>query len=141
MALAGPRAIIAIDQRITRRAAALLARTPATPNVVTSSSIVVGPSAAYLLLRGDAWIYLGGLLFMVAVWMDHLDGDLARQTKRTSIFEHYFDHAAAMTNFVSGFVGTGLGLRFGELGQFGPMLGADAGLAIAESAVRVPDDR
>ncbi len=131
MATAGPNATIAIDQRIARRAAALLARTPATPNAVTASSIVVGLTAAYLLSRGDGWIYLGGLLFMVAVWMDHVDGELARQTGRTSTFGHYFDHAAAMTNYVSGFVGAGFGLRFGDLGHWGPALGAAAGLAIA----------
>jgi phosphatidylglycerophosphate synthase len=131
MAMAGPNATIAIDQRIARRAAVLLSRTPATPNFVTASSIAVGLAAAYLLSRGDAWIYLGGLLFMVAVWMDHVDGELARQTKRTSTFGHYFDHAAAMINYVSGFVGAGFGLRFGELGHWGPVLGSTAGLAIA----------
>jgi phosphatidylglycerophosphate synthase len=131
MAMAGPNATIAIDQRIARRAAALLARTPATPNAVTAASIVVGLTAAYLLSRGDGWVYLGGALFMVAVWMDHVDGELARQTGRTSTFGHYFDHAAAMTNYVSGFVGAGFGLRFGALGDWAPILGATSGLAIA----------
>jgi phosphatidylglycerophosphate synthase len=131
MAMAGPNATIAIDQRIARKAAALLARTPATPNFVTAFSILVGLTAAYLLSRGDGWIYLGGALFMVAVWMDHVDGELARQTGRTSTFGHYFDHAAAMTNYVSGFVGAGFGLRFGALGDWAPILGATSGLAIA----------
>jgi phosphatidylglycerophosphate synthase len=131
MALAGSNATIAIDQRIARRVAAALARTPATPNLVTASSIATGLTAAYLLSRGDGWIYLGGLLFMVAVWMDHVDGELARQTGRTSKFGHYFDHAAAMTNYVGGFVGAGFGLRFGELGHWGPVLGAATGMAIA----------
>jgi len=131
MAMAGPNATMAIDQRIARRTAAALARTPATPNVVTASSIAVGLTAAYLLSRGDAWIYLGGLLFMVAVWMDHVDGELARQTGQTSTFGHYFDHAAAMINYVSGFIGAGFGLRFGGLGHWGPVLGAATGIAIA----------
>jgi phosphatidylglycerophosphate synthase len=131
MAMAGPNATIAIDQRIARRAAALLARTPATPNFVTGVSILVGLAAAYLLARGDGWVHLGGAVFVVAVWMDHVDGELARQTARTSTFGHYFDHAAAMTNYVSGFVGAGFGLRFGELGHWGPVLGASAGIAIA----------
>jgi phosphatidylglycerophosphate synthase len=131
MATEGPNAAIAIDQRIARRAAAALARTPATPNLVTAFSIAVGLTAAYLLSRGGGLIYLGGLLFMVAVWMDHVDGELARQTGRTSIFGHYFDHIAAMTNYVSGFVGAGFGLRFGELGHWGPVLGAMTGIAIA----------
>lgn len=131
MAMASPNATIAIDQRIARRAAALLARTPASPNGVTAASIGVGLIAAWLLSRGDAWIHLGGALFMVAVWMDHVDGELARQTGRTSTFGHYFDHAAAMTNYVLGFLGAGFGLRYGALGAWGPVLGATAGVAVA----------
>jgi phosphatidylglycerophosphate synthase len=131
MVAAGPDATIAFDQRIARRAAAMLARTPASPNGVTAASIVVGLTAALLLARGDAWIHLGGALFMVAVWMDHVDGELARQTGRTSTFGHYFDHAAAMTNYVSGFVGAGYGLRHGVLGEWGLLLGLSAGLAVA----------
>ena len=131
MAGAGPDAAIAFDQRIARRAAALLARTPASPNGVTAASIAVGLTAALLLARGDAWIHLGAALFMVAVWMDHVDGELARQTRRTSTFGHYFDHVAAMTNYVSGFVGAGYGLRHGALGDWGPLLGLSAGLAVA----------
>jgi phosphatidylglycerophosphate synthase len=63
--------------------------------------------------------------------MDHVDGELARQTGRTSTFGHYFDHAAAMTNYVAGFVGAGYGLRHGELGNWGPVLGISAGIAVA----------
>jgi phosphatidylglycerophosphate synthase len=131
MAMAGPNATIAIDQRIARRAAAILARTPASPNGVTAASIAVVMTAGYLLSRGDGWIHLGAALFMVAVWMDHVDGELARQTGRTSTFGHYFDHAAAMTNYVLGFVGAGFGLRFGMLGDWAPILGVTAGVAIA----------
>jgi phosphatidylglycerophosphate synthase len=131
MAAVGPDATIAFDQRIARRVAALLARTPASPNGVTAASIVVGLTAALLLARGDAWIHLGAALFMVAVWMDHVDGELARQTGRTSTFGHYFDHVAAMINYVSGFVGAGYGLRHGALGEWGPLLGVSAGLAVA----------
>jgi hypothetical protein len=131
MAGAGPDATIAFDQRIARRAAALLARTPASPNGVTAASIGVGLTAALLLARGDAWIHLGAALFVVAVWMDHVDGELARQTGRTSTFGHYFDHAAAMTNYVAGFVGAGFGLRHGALGDWGPILGVTSGVAVA----------
>lgn len=122
---------IAIDQRIARRVARILAHTPLTPNMVTASSIAVGLSAALLLARGDGWIHLGAALFVVAVWMDHVDGELARQTDRTSTFGHYFDHAAAMTNYVAGFVGAGFGLRHGFLGEWGPILGVTSGVAIA----------
>lgn len=134
MAGAGPDTAIAYDQRIARRVAALLAHTPVSPNGVTAASIVVGLGAALLLARGDAWTHLGAALFVVAVWMDHLDGELARMTNRTSTFGHYFDHVAALTNYVSGFVGAGYGLRAsfgGPLGHWGPEFGVTAGIAIA----------
>lgn len=122
---------IAIDQRIARSAARLLAHTPATPNLVTASSILVGLSAAWLLAQGQWRVHLGAGLFVVAVWMDHLDGELARQTGRTSTFGHYFDHAAALTNYIAAFVGAGIGLRHGWLGGWAILAGVAAGLAIA----------
>jgi archaetidylinositol phosphate synthase len=131
MAGAAPNATIAIDQRIARRAAALLARTPVSPNGVTASSVAVGLVAALLLARGDGWINVGAPLFAVAVWMDHVDGELARQTGRATTFGHYFDHAAALTNYVAGFVGAGYGLRHVALGGWGPALGVTAGVAVA----------
>lgn len=123
--------VLPFDQRIARWVAAHLARTPLTPNSVTAFSIVVGLTAAYFLARGDVWIHLGGILFVVAVWMDHVDGELARQTGRVSDFGHYFDHVAAMINYTAGFVGAGIGLRGGPLGEWAPWLGWSAGVAVA----------
>lgn len=119
------------DQRIARWVAGHLARTPATPNFVTAMSVVVGLAAAYFLARGEVWAHLGALLFVIAVWMDHVDGELARQTGRVSDFGHYFDHVAAMINYTAGFVGAGIGLRGGALGEWAPWLGWSAGVAIA----------
>lgn len=119
------------DQRVARRVARLLARMPVTPNFVTASSVAVGLAAAYLLAQGEAWAYLGAAAFVVAVWMDHLDGELARQIGRTSNFGHYFDHVAAMVNYVAGFVGAGVGLRDASLGEWAPWLGWTAGVAVA----------
>lgn len=122
---------VPFDQRIARWVVGYLARTPVTPNVVTACSIPVGLTAAYLMARGDAWIHLGAAIFAIAVWLDHVDGELARQTGRTSNFGHYFDHLAAMTNYVVGFVGAGVGLRTGVLGDWAPFLGWTAGVAVA----------
>jgi phosphatidylglycerophosphate synthase len=124
-------ASVAIDQRIAKWAARPLARLSVHPNVVTGSSILVGLSAGWLLAQGDWRIHVGAAIFAVAVWMDHLDGELARQTGRTSTFGHYFDHAAAMTNYVAGFVGAGIGLGKGALGEWGLILGIVAGASVA----------
>jgi len=122
---------VAIDQRIAKWAARPLARLSVHPNVVTGSSIFVGLSAGWLLAQGDWLIHVGAAIFAVAVWMDHLDGEVARQTGRTSTFGHYFDHAAAMTNYVAGFVGAGIGLGKGALGEWGLILGIVAGASVA----------
>jgi phosphatidylglycerophosphate synthase len=122
---------VAIDQRIAKWAARPLARLSVHPNVVTGSSIIVGLSAGWLLAQGDWLIHVGAAIFAVAVWMDHLDGEVARQTGRTSTFGHYFDHAAAMTNYVAGFVGAGIGLGKGPLGAWGLILGIVAGASVA----------
>lgn len=122
---------VAIDQRIAKWAARPLARLSVHPNVVTGSSILVGLSAGWLLAQGDWLIHIGAAVFAVAVWMDHLDGEVARQTGQTSTFGHYFDHAAAMTNYVAGFVGAGIGLGKGALGEWGLILGIVAGASVA----------
>lgn len=124
-------ASVAIDQRIAKWAARPLARLSIHPNVVTGISIPIGLSAGWLLAQGDWLIHVGAAIFAVAVWMDHLDGEVARQTGQTSTFGHYFDHAAAMTNYVAGFVGAGIGLGKGTLGEWGLILGIVAGASVA----------
>ena len=122
---------IAFDQRIARVVARPLARTPLTPNAVTGLSIVIGLGAAWLFAQGGTSIHWGAGIFVVAVWMDHLDGELARLTDKASTFGHYFDHVAAMINYVAMFSGAGIGLSDGALGEWAPVCGVAAGLAVA----------
>ncbi len=121
----------AFDQRIARAVARPLARTPLTPNLVTAGGLAVGLVAAWLMARGGGAASAGAALFMVAVWIDHLDGELARATGRSSEFGHYFDHVAAMTTYVAMFVGAGIGLRRGSLGDGAIVLGVVAGISVA----------
>ncbi|MFB3050329.1 MAG: CDP-alcohol phosphatidyltransferase family protein, partial [Acidimicrobiia bacterium] len=62
--------------------------------------------------------------------MDHVDGEYARLTGKTSKFGHYYDHVSAFTGYVALFIGVGFGMQetFGALAV--PM-GVIAGLAIA----------
>ena len=122
---------LALDQRIAKFAARGLARLPVTPNMVTGTSILVGVLAAGLFAQGGAVAYWGAGVFVVVVWMDHVDGELARQTGTTSEFGHYFDHAAAMLNYVMMFVGAGFGLSEGIEGISGLLLGIGAGIGVA----------
>ena len=122
---------LALDQRLAKFAARGLARLPVTPNMVTGTSILVGVLAAGLFAQGGAVAYWGAGVFVVVVWMDHVDGELARQTGTTSEFGHYFDHAAAMLNYVMMFVGAGFGLSEGIVGISGLLLGIGAGIGVA----------
>lgn len=119
------------DQRIARVAARGLARTPIRPNGVTAASMLAGLGAATLFAMGTPFAYIGAGVFVIATWMDHLDGELARMTDATSVFGHYFDHVAAMTNYVAMFVGAGIGLRGTALGDWMIVLGVAAGLGVA----------
>ena len=122
---------LALDQRIAKFAVRGLAKAPVTPNMVTGGSILVGVLAAVLFAQGGLFIHWGAGVFVVVVWMDHVDGELARETGATSEFGHYFDHAAAMLNYVMMFVGAGFGLGEGILGTSGPFLGIGAGVSVA----------
>jgi len=122
---------LALDQRLAKFAARGLARLPVTANMVTGASILVGVLAAGLFAQGGAVAYWGAGVFVVVVWMDHVDGEVARQTGMTSEFGHYFDHAAAMLNYVMMFVGAGFGLDERILGISELLLGIGAGIGVA----------
>jgi archaetidylinositol phosphate synthase len=122
---------LALDQRIAKFAARGLAKMPVTPNMVTCASILVGILAAGLYAQGGTMAHWGAGVFVVVVWMDHVDGELARETGTASEFGHYFDHAAAMLNYVMMFVGAGFGLGEGALGTSGLLLGIGAGVSVA----------
>ena len=121
---------MALDHRLARLVARGLAKTPVTPNMVTGTVLVCGLGAAWLLSRGGTMADWGAGLFVIAVWMDHLDGELARMLDRTSEFGHYFDHASAMTAYAGMFIGAGLGERAGWLGPWAPAAGVAAALSV-----------
>lgn len=120
------------DQRLARPLARALARTPVTPNQVTTFGVLCGLVAGVLFAQGEAMLAnLAAPLFMVAVFTDHVDGEVARMTGRTSRFGHYYDHVAAATSYVAMFLGVGVGLRGGPLGDWSVLLGVLAGASVA----------
>lgn len=85
-----------------------------------------------MLARGDwPWSMMGALLFAISMFLDRADGELARQTGRTSPGGHRFDlFADAFCNALA-FVAIGIGLRDGNiLGYWAIPMGAVAGIAI-----------
>jgi phosphatidylglycerophosphate synthase len=124
--------VIPWDIRIARAVARPLRHTPLTPNALTTLGLCCSLTAAWLMASGDPRrTALGGGLFMLAVFIDHLDGEFARLTGLTSRFGHYYDHVAAGLGYISLFAGLGIGLSSGWLGPWAPRAGALAAVSIA----------
>jgi phosphatidylglycerophosphate synthase len=119
------------DQRLARLLVRPLASTPIHPNLLTALGLILGLSAAVLFAQGDPGLAnLAAALYMAAIFMDHTDGELARMTGKTSRFGHYFDHIAAVTNYVALFIGIGIGLGESALGSWAMPMGVGAGLSV-----------
>ena len=119
------------DQRMARVLVRPLARTPVTPNQITTVTLAVALSGAGLLATGGAsaadW---GAGLFILARFLDHFDGELARLKGSASRFGYYYDYAAGGIRYAALFVGIGVGLAGGGLGVGARVLGG-AGAAAA----------
>ena len=119
------------DQRLAAIVARAIRNLPVTPNQVTVFGLILGLTGALLFGHGGTpWTWLGGALFILACFMDHVDGELARLTHTTSRFGHYLDRACAASVYVTIFVGIGWGQSSGWLGNWSVMLGLAAGAAI-----------
>lgn len=123
---------IAWDQRLARVLAKPLARAGVHPNAVTTAVLLLGLGAAALFaLGGTLAANLAAALFVVAVFTDHVDGEVARRAGKTSTFGHYYDHVAALVTYAGMFIGAGIGLRGGALGDWAVVFGSAAGISVA----------
>lgn len=67
-----------------------LSKTGVKPNQITTLSILIGLPQIYYFWKND--LILGLLFFLLAAFMDILDGSLARATGRVSKFGQLLDH-------------------------------------------------
>jgi len=118
------------DQRLARWLVRPLAKTPLRPNHITTLSLALGVAAGFLFARGQTraagW---GAALFMLARFVDHADGELARLTGRTSRIGYYYDYVAGALSSVALFAGIGVGYAGGPLGGWMLALGLAASVA------------
>lgn len=116
------------DQRLARFLIRPLARTAVRPNHVTFLSFGFGIAAALLFASGDGGlIHWAAAMSVLAVFTDHIDGELARMTGRTSAFGHKLDFVAGSANYTILFIGIGWGLGAGLAGALGgSAIGLDA---------------
>ena len=113
------------DQRIARVLVRPLVRTPLTPNQLTVFTLVVAVTGAGLLATGDPvhanW---GAGLFVLARFLDHFDGELARQKNMKSRLGYYLDYVSGALSYGALFLCIGIGLRESALGPWAIALGA-----------------
>ena len=123
------------DQRLARLLVRPLLRTPITPNQITAVTLLLALSGAVLFASGDRqaanW---GAGLFVLARFLDHFDGELARQTGTTSRFGYHFDYFVGAGSYAALFLAMGLGLSHGPFGNWATILGV-AGSACAVIAL------
>jgi phosphatidylglycerophosphate synthase len=113
------------DQRIARVLVRPLARTPLTPNHVTTVTLAFALSGATLFAMGDPTAaHWGAGLFVFARFLDHFDGELARLKGTSSRSGYYYDYVAGALSYAALFLGLGIGHAEGWLGIWAIVLGA-----------------
>ncbi len=106
-----------------------LARTPITPNQLTTVRLLTGLAAAAGFALGGEWRAAGGGLFLVSLLLDRADGELARLSGKMSAGGYRYDLICDCIATVAAFAGLGIGLR-GELGPLAIALGVAAGASV-----------
>ena len=113
------------DQRIARVLVKPLVKSPVTPNQMTMFTLAVALAGAGLLATGDAvnadW---GAGLFVLARFLDHFDGELARQKGMTSRLGYYLDYVSGALSYAALFLCMGFGFIDSPLGPWAIVLGA-----------------
>ncbi len=119
------------DKRLAAAIVMPLRDVPISPNTITALSLIVGLLGAMLFADGErAAVCWGGGLFILSMFLDHVDGEFARVSHRTSRFGHYFDRLTAAVVYTATFVGIGVGQQAGALGSWGLYLSVVAGISI-----------
>ena len=109
-----------------------LAKTPVTPNQITTLRLLTGIGAAAAFAVGEIfWQNVGGVIFVLSLVLDRADGELARLGGKSSLWGHRFDLISdGLANGLV-FVGIGVGLRESVLAYWALPMGVLAGGAVS----------
>ncbi len=118
------------DSRLARRVAVPVAAAGISPNAVTTFGLAMGVGSGILFAVGGHAAGWAALMFVCAVFTDHVDGEVARLTHKTSLFGHFYDHVAAALSYAAMVIGAGIGLRNGVYGAWSVAAGLSAGLPV-----------
>ncbi len=120
------------DQRIARFLVRPLVHTRVTPNHITTLRLLSGLAACGCLAYGETpLIHWGAGLFALSNFVDHMDGELARLSGKSSRFGHLYDLASDVAVHILLFVSIGIGLSDGWLGDAAWIMGIVAGLSVS----------
>jgi phosphatidylglycerophosphate synthase len=121
-------------RRLSQPVSRLAIRIGMSPNQVTLASLAAGLGGAWALAGGSAGAAALGLgLYLVAVVLDHADGEVARLTGTMSRVGHWLD--IACDTAVHATLVLAMGVAAGRLGEgSGPLLGALAAAGVVASA-------
>ena len=119
------------DQRTARFFVRSLASSWVRPNHVTTVTLVMVLTSGVLFGTGDvALMHWAAGLFVLAQYLDHFDGELARLQGTGSTFGYYFDYLVGGIGYATLFIGLGIGHWHGQLGHWALLFGG-AGAASA----------
>ena len=112
------------DQILARIIVKQLVRSPITPNQITYFSLLLAICGSILLTVGkSSYSNCGVLLFIFARFLDHLDGELARQKEMKSKIGYYLDYIAGGISYGTLFICLGIGFQGGFLGNWSIIIG------------------
>jgi len=118
------------DQRLASFLVKPLAATFIRPNHITGLTLLMTLGAGVLFAFGEAvYVNWAAGIFVLARFLDHFDGELARLQGTSSSFGYYFDYAVGGIGYAALFIGLGVG-QFDSLGIWAVLLGG-AGAASA----------
>ena len=120
------------DQRLAGWMVRPLVHTPVTPNHITTVRLLLGLAACGLFAMGTRpeILYAAGI-FMLSNFVDHMDGELARLTGKSSRFGYHFDNYSDAVIHVALFLCIGIGLQESWIGDWAPWLGLIAGVSVS----------
>ncbi|WNJ98771.1 CDP-alcohol phosphatidyltransferase family protein [Thalassospiraceae bacterium LMO-JJ14] len=118
------------DQRIAAVMVRPLVHTSITPNHISLFTLVLALSGAGMLATGDAHLAVWGAgLFVIARFFDHFDGELARQSGKTSKLGYYLDYIVGSVSYAALFFCMGWGFKDSDLGIWAIVLGSGGAAA------------
>jgi len=100
-----------VDRRLSQQVSPWLARWEVRPNWITLTGTLIGLLGAWLLAQGNSRSHLlGAALFLSAVVIDGVDGEVARLTLSETSFGHYLDVVTDNLVHAAVFIGMAVGL-------------------------------